>query len=106
VHGDQQLGMDYWIERNFNTATDTSISALKGPSDSARAALMQDATLAALHDGAVRWRKTRFEELMRQEPMRALFARLLMAPPSRLVNASSARTLRQFATDARAEDQQ
>ncbi|MEX0340364.1 MAG: glycosyltransferase family 2 protein [Arenibacterium sp.] len=106
VHSDQQLGMDYWIERNFNTDIDTSVSALKGPAASEREALLQDSQLADLHKAAVDWRHARFEALMQEEPMRALFARLLMAPPSRLVNASSARALRQFATAARNETQQ
>ncbi|MEX0282202.1 MAG: glycosyltransferase family 2 protein [Arenibacterium sp.] len=106
VHGDDKLGMDYWVERNFNTATDTSILEIQGPVKDARARLAAEGNLAELHDQAVAWRHKRFETLMLEEPMRALFARLLMAPPSRPVNARSARALRQFSNAARSKAQQ
>ena len=98
VHSDHTLGTDYWVERNFNSDTDTSIAALAGPSRALRSDLRADARLAALHLASVAWRKQRFLEVMTQEPMRALFARLLMTPPSRPVNQSSARLLARFST--------
>lgn len=106
VHAEQGLGADYWVERNFNTETDTSISALAGRSGALRAEMMADATLSDLHRAAVDWRRARFEELMLREPFRALFGRLLMTPPSRTVSALSARTLVQFANRGRNLDQQ
>jgi hypothetical protein len=39
---------------------------------------------------------------MQQEPYRALFARLLMTPPSRPINAVTAKTLTKFANMGRA----
>ena len=106
VHSDHLLGMDYWVERNFNTDSDTSIQALGGPSGALRRELMADPELARLHEQAVVWRKARFQELMLQEPMRALFARLLMTPPSRPVSAGSARVLTRFATQSREKGKQ
>ncbi|MEX0340792.1 MAG: glycosyltransferase family 2 protein [Arenibacterium sp.] len=106
VHGQDKLGMDYWVERNFNTANDTSILTLKDTVAQARAQLAGKGHLEELHKKAVAWRQDRFETLMREEPMRALFGRLLMTPPSRPVNARSARALRQFANNARSEVQQ
>ena len=98
VHSDHMLDVDYWVERNFNTHTDTSISALADPARALREALHGDARLAELHAAAVAWRHQRFHDLMLQEPYRALFARLMMTPPSRVVNPASARTLARFAT--------
>ena len=101
VHSDHMLDVDYWVERNFNTDTDDSIAALAAPSRTLRDELMNDSALADLHRQSVAWRTDRFHELMLQEPMRALFARLLMTPPSRPVSAGSARTLTRYATQSR-----
>ncbi|GGH20389.1 Glycosyl transferase family 2 [Cribrihabitans marinus] len=97
VHSDQMLDVDYWVERNFNTDEDLSIQRLCDRADPLRAALLGDDSLGRLHEKAVAWRQARFLKLMEQEPYRALFARLLMTPPSRPVNAASARTLTGFA---------
>ena len=61
------------------------------------APMTRDAELAQLHRSAVEWRHQRFRNLMQQEPFRALFARLLMTPTSRLINPVTARTLTGFA---------
>jgi glycosyl transferase family 2 len=97
VHSDHMLGVDYWVERNFNTDTDTSISRLATERATRTERFMTDARLAKLHRKAVEWRQSRFLQLMKQEPFRALFARLMMTPPSRPISALSARTLTGFA---------
>lgn len=106
VHGDQDLGMDYWVERNFNTDTDTSIAALKPRRDAELTRLKADPVLARLHADAVAWRKARFDTLMQQDAYRALFGRLLMAPPSQPIPQSSARFLTHYAHLARSTGQQ
>ncbi|MFK7755207.1 MAG: glycosyltransferase family 2 protein [Sedimentitalea sp.] len=106
VHGDDLLGVDYWVERNFNIETDTTIKRMRPKSDVLRAAFHDDPALAARHRDAVDWRKARFHELMEKEPFRALFARLLMTPPSRPVTRQSARMLTQFANKGRANSEQ
>ncbi|MBV2360726.1 glycosyltransferase family 2 protein [Thalassococcus sp. CAU 1522] len=105
VHGDHVLGLDYWVERNFNTDEDRSIRALDAGVASKRAELAADPVLAQLHLAAVAWRQTRFETLMAQEPFRALFGRLLMAPPSRPVSLRAARLLAHHATRARVDNE-
>lgn len=104
VHSEDLLGLDYWVERNFNTASDTSISSLATP----RAALLDqmkaDATLGALHEAAVTWRKARFEKLLQQEPFRALFGRLMMTPPSQPLPRRSALFLTRQANLGRAAE--
>lgn len=97
VHSDDILGLDYWIERNFNTDTDTSVSKLKPARDAICAELKGDKTLADLHQSAVAWRHERFETLMQQEPFRALFGRLLMTAPSRPVLKKAAQFMIRFA---------
>lgn len=104
VHSDHMLGMDYWVERNFNTDEDTSVSRYAPARDAIRALLMEDDKLARLHADAVAWRHQRFRELMLEDPYRALFSRLLMTPPSRPINAVTARTLTGFALLGRREE--
>jgi len=93
VHEADTLGLDYWVERNFNTDTDTSISNLAPARNSALAQLKSDETLAQLHENAVKWRKARFLDLMQDEPYRALFGRLMMTPPSQPIPLNAARFL-------------
>ena len=79
----EPLDMSYWVERNFDAEPDRSIAALD--TAPARAALLADKVLAQLHRQGVAWRQARFAALMAQEPWRALFGRLLMCPPSRVL---------------------
>lgn len=85
--------MSYWVDRNFCDIEDRSILALD--SSDLRAELLADPVLGALHRQAVLWRQARFAALMAEEPWRALFARLMLAPPSRpLPQAALARLMR------------
>ena len=97
VNRQADLGMDYWVERNYSAGSDNSIARYSADKDTQLAVLMDDSRLAALHKNAVAWRRSRFRELMLQEPNRALFTRLLMTPPSRPVDAAAGEALRGFA---------
>lgn len=80
--------MGYWVERNLCSVEDRSVEALEiGPE---LAALHDDPVLGPLHHAAVAWRKARFATLMAQEPWRALFGRLLMIGPSRVLTPDEA----------------
>lgn len=92
--------MSYWVERNFSTDEDRTILALSDRAAPIRAALQTDPELGPLHQGAVRWRRARFEALMLEEPFRALFGRLLLAPPSRPLSSEAAHFLNGFALKA------
>ncbi|MFS4582764.1 glycosyltransferase family 2 protein [Phaeobacter sp. C3_T13_0] len=98
INRQAELGMDYWVERNFNTDEDTSIARYGPARDAIADLLREDAKLVRLHDRAVQWRHDRFRELMQQDAYRTLFSRLLMTPPSRLISPGTARTLTGFAT--------
>lgn len=101
VHSDDMLGLDYWVERNFNTDEDATIRRYDAAREANLQSLRGDATLAGLHEAAVTWRKARFEALMLEEPYRALFGRLLMAPPTQPVTRQAARFLIRYANLAR-----
>ncbi|MFN3938370.1 MAG: glycosyltransferase family 2 protein [Gemmobacter sp.] len=84
------LDMGYWVERNFAALEDRSILALEPQVAPLRGALRGDAELGRLHAAAVAWRRRRFENLMQDEPVRALFGRLLMSAPTRVLTAAEA----------------
>ncbi|GGD41342.1 glycosyltransferase family 2 protein [Sinisalibacter lacisalsi] len=96
VHGGEALGLDYWTERNWCQVEDSSIRAAEGLRAPHLARLRADPVLARLHAEAVAWRKARFAALMADEPNRALFGRLLLAPPARVVPPDEARRLFAF----------
>jgi hypothetical protein len=83
--------MGYWVERNFCDVEDRTILGL--PSGGLRADLLADAVLGGLHRAAVAWRQQRFTALMRQEPWRALFGRLMMARPTRVLSREESRLI-------------
>ncbi|MEP2642101.1 glycosyltransferase family 2 protein [Roseobacter sp.] len=93
VHSDMPLALDYWVERNYDADTDTTVQAIAPRSQALKDTFMADPTLAQIHHTAVQWRKTRFETLMQDEPSRALFTRLLMTPPSRPISRARAKIL-------------
>ncbi len=101
VHSDQLLGLDYWTERNWNSDTDTSIHKYRARSDAILAKMLSDAAVAQHHENAVAWRKAQFEKLLGEEPYRALFGRLLMAPPARPVSLKAAQFLAHHANTSR-----
>ncbi|NIZ59404.1 glycosyl transferase family 2 [Sedimentitalea sp. CY04] len=98
---DLPLGMDYWVERNFNTDTDSSVAQYLERTSEILDEMKSDCELAKRHNDAVKWRQERFLLLMNDDAYRSLFSRLLMTPPSRLINATTARTLTGFALNNR-----
>ena len=84
--------MSYWCDRNFCSEEDRSIQGLD--ISVALSDLHADPVLADLHRRAVAWRKARFATLMREEPWRALFGRLAMTPPARVLSAEIAHAIR------------
>lgn len=95
VHGGDKLGMDYWVERNFNQETDTTISSLSSQRNAIRDELLGDAQLQVSHNKATQWRRAKFEQLMLDENNRALFGRLLMTPPTHSISREKADIIRQ-----------
>ena len=86
------LGLNYWVERNFNQVKDQSILGFEA-GQALRKEMMANSTLRRHHDEAVTWRHARFEELMYKEATRDLMGRLLHAPPSRLLPPNEAKFL-------------
>ncbi len=85
--------MGYWIDRNFCSTEDRSILRMEAQGAPLRAEMMANSALAAMHRAAVSWREARVKQLLREEPWRALLGRLMMAPPTRVLDARTARTI-------------
>ena len=92
-----RFDLGYWVERNLNEVTDTSILALN--SADLRAGLLADPVLGPLHRAAVDWRRARFSDLMQTEDWRSLMGRLLMAPPSQSLAPDLAAILHRHRSD-------
>ena len=75
--------LSYWVERNFCDVEDRSIARHAEATAADIARLRADGQIDRLHRAGVTWRQRRFAELMRDEPFRALFGRLMLTPPSR-----------------------
>ncbi|PID35891.1 MAG: glycosyl transferase family 2 [Rhodobacterales bacterium] len=99
------IGLDYWTERNWCQAQDTSIRAAAPLAAPHLARYHADPELARLHAEAVAWRKARFQALMAEDEYRALFGRLLMAPPAREIPPQLVQELIGYARKAHAAKQ-
>jgi hypothetical protein len=87
------MGMDYWVERNFNQAHDESILRHAPRSALILNALRADSALCELHEAAVAWRHAKIAALMLDDEARALYGRLLMTPASEPLAPKKAQTL-------------
>jgi hypothetical protein len=85
------MGMDYWVDRNFNDVEERSILALS--SAALRQDLHADPILGPLHQQAVAWRKARFRALMAEERWQSLYGRMLITPPTRSLTRDEVRNL-------------
>lgn len=90
------FGMDYWCDRNWSAVEDKSILSTQAARRDRIAMYRSDQQLAALHQNAVDWRKKTFQELMLEEENRALFGRLLMTPPARIIPSTLTSKLFEF----------
>jgi hypothetical protein len=100
VHSDHQLGMDYWVERDFNQVEDKTILGLWPQTDECLARLKQDPELARLHRQACQWRQSRFDELMLDEEYRALFGRLLLCAQTKALGMQDAERIMTYGRKA------
>jgi len=94
VHDADKLGMDYWVERNFCQAEDTTIQRMFPARRAILEDLIGDPSIKVSHNKAVAWRHYRFQELMLDESNRALFGRLLLTPPSHSISREKAEIIR------------
>ena len=76
-HWKQDLGIDYWQRLCRGGEVDTAIQSKLDDTKAEVARLMEDATLRALHEQAVRWRQARIAELRKQSQFESMRTQIL-----------------------------
>lgn len=83
------IDLAYWVDRNFNTVEETSISAMSGATKKVLEELLFMPGVKKLHDDCVKCHQERFSQLVLQPETHSLMTKLITAgssevPPPRL----------------------
>nr|WP_231704030.1 glycosyltransferase family 2 protein [Cochlodiniinecator piscidefendens] len=78
----REIGLEYWVERNFNTEEESSISRLNKTSQKHLTTLLADNMLSQLHSDAINWHQRSFEHAMQNADLVQLFWHLTLADQS------------------------
>ncbi len=73
------IDLKYWVERNFNTVEDYSISTMRPATEKALASLIEIPGLSDLHIQSLVWHKARFEKLIGLPQYQELMSQVLTA---------------------------
>lgn len=91
-HTNREIGLGYWVERNFNTVTDTSIQHMIAATQVKIDQLMQIDTVSNLRIRAYQIHKARFDEMMTNRANIQLFWHLALSASSHPPNVVLARS--------------
>lgn len=91
-HVDREIGLGYWVERNFNTVEDSSIQRMAAATKAKLEGLLQIKTVSNLHKKACQIHKSRFDEMMKNRANIQLFWHLALSASSQPPNTALART--------------
>lgn len=81
----KDVGLNYWVERNFNTVEDTSIAAMRPATETQFNKLMALPGVEALHKKAVTWHQSQTAELVRDPDVHKLLTQIVTAGSSEVV---------------------
>ena len=90
-HMEREIGLGYWVERNFNTVTDVSIQHMQPATQAKLDELMQLETVADLHKAAFEKHQACFNQMMSNRADIQLFWHLGLANNSKPPSATLAR---------------
>ena len=79
-HMDVAIGLDYWVERNFNAVEDRSILRHRDGVQAAVADLLSDPVVRDLHEAGIAHRRARIDALLRDHDVFRLFSLLAQSP--------------------------
>lgn len=98
-HRDRDIDLRYWVERNFQSVQDTSISLMAENTQPAKARLLDIPGVADIHARALEWHQMAFQNAMSDERGYRLYTQALLAGPSReLAPQKAAQLYQHFAT--------
>ena len=91
-HVDREIGLGYWVERNFNTVEDSSIQYMVAGTKAHLEGLLQIKTVSNLHKKSCQIHKAQFEKMMTNRVNVQLFWHLILSASSQPPSAGLART--------------
>lgn len=91
-HTEREIGLGYWVERNFNAVEDTSIQQMIPATRAKLDQLMRIKTVSNLHKKAEVCHQNRFNQMMTNRADVQLFWHLTLSAGSQAPNANFART--------------
>ena len=80
---EKRVNLAYWVERNYNTVEDTSISNMSMATQAKYSALWAIPGIQELHRNSVSWHKNKFSQLIREGAEYHLFSHILIAGDSK-----------------------
>lgn len=81
----KEIGLNYWVERNFNTVEDRSIDAMRPATEAQLEKLLALPGLRKLHEQAVAWHRAQFDELICDPDNHKLLTQIITAGGSEVV---------------------
>ncbi len=91
-HTEREIGLGYWVERNFNTVEDPSIQQMMGATKAKLDQLKLIKTISNLHKNACQRHKDCFNEMMTNRADIQLFWHLTLSASSQPPSVTLART--------------
>lgn len=79
------VDLAYWVERNFNTVEDRSISAMAPATEAAMADLLAIDGMQELHQDSLAWHQNRFADLVVEPDFHRLLTQILTASGSEVL---------------------
>lgn len=92
----KEINLSYWVDRNFNTVENTSISKMRAATQAKHKELWAIPQIPDLHAQAVQWHRAEFLRLIEQETEYQLFSRIMLAGNSHNIPAEMVKTMTQW----------
>ena len=83
---DKEIDLSYWVERNFNTERNETISAMRPATEKRLEALHRIPGVSDLHGRSVNWHHEKFKVLITQIDLYKLFNRIVLTGSSKVLS--------------------
>jgi len=90
---EKNIDLAYWVDRNFNTYPNTSISRMRKNTEYFEKQLLDIPNLNDLRTRSIDWHNARFEELIQSESEHSLFSQISIAGNSQELSKDVSRQL-------------
>ena len=90
---EKNIDLASWVDRNFNTHPNTSISRMRGNAEFFEKQLLDIPNLNDLRTRSIDWHNARFEELIQSESEHSLFSQISITGNSQELSKEASRQL-------------